>query len=168
MQTINNRPTQSVSPSPVNNQPMVTEKPFSFTRRQLILISVVGGFVLLFIFGLGVRAGEKRVLRKQLVPQIQPKPTDVQTNPTIVPTPTPISAPASPSISSPESKRGEKGTSSQGTACERDVDCLSCFAVPGTPVVNCDAGRCVNGICVWPTSPPDIKKHELPETIKGE
>jgi len=82
MQTVDNQLSQQVTPSLTNNQVGESEKPFSFTRRQLILISVVGGFVLLFIFGLGVRAGERRVLRKQIKPQNQP----TLTFPTALPT----------------------------------------------------------------------------------
>ena len=142
---------------------MVTEKPFSFTRRQLILISVVGGFVLLLIFGLGVRAGEKRVFRKQIMPQTQSTPTPASPSPTTIPTlpPTliPSLLPESPtstptftpsSNTSGRSRTGEREQYSVPVTCTKDTNCIVCY-VEGSV---CTAGDCINGICVWPTLPP--------------
>lgn len=157
MQEVNNQPTQPEFTSLTENQPMETGKPFSFNRRQLILIGAVAGLVLLVLFSLGVRAGEKRVLRKYFA---QPTPTLTPTlpSPTTVPTLTPTST--SPSDSSTRDRTDRKEIPSSGTVCERDIDCLSCLAVPGTPIVNCDAGRCVNGVCVWEEKEYRPKKHE--------
>lgn len=141
--------TQSEFTPSAENQSAGAGKPFSLSRRQLILI-VVGGLVLLFIFWFGVRAGEKRALRKQqLAPESQPPVLPTQTlispNPTVYPSPVDISP--SPAAG----REGEKGGSNP-TRCSKGTDCIIClFGHLGVP---CNAGECINGICVWPTEQP--------------
>lgn len=167
MQTIDNQPIQLISPQPANNQSVKTGKSLSLTHRQSIFISAIGGLVLLLIFGIGVRAGEKRALRKYFA---QPTPTQVQptpveeTNPPPTPTVTPSIVPTilTPTTSHSQTTPSQNQTVERGTgrtggtekdvavSCDKDTDCIICY-VEGSV---CTAGDCINGVCVWPTPPP--------------
>lgn len=140
------------------------KKPFSFTARQLIGIGILGGLVLLLIFGLGVRAGEKRALRKQFTPNnnqsVLPTPTLILPSPTVYTSPTsnqrapiefPSPQPTLPAEISPASeRRNEREQYSIPITCTKDTNCIICY-VEGSV---CTAGDCINGVCVWPTLPP--------------
>lgn len=167
MQTIDNQPTQSVSPQLVDNQPVETKKSSSLTRRQLIGIGLVGGLILLFIFGLGVRAGEKRALRKQIMPQSQPTPTNVQPSPVapsplstpvqpsleITPPPTPTTPPIQRTQPTPPPESSEKSDEDGGPVNPKDSEgnegesCWKCIEQGDEEV--CDLGTWQNGVCVW-------------------
>lgn len=138
MPTFDNQLTQPEFTSPVENQPMETRKPFSLSRRRLILISVVGSVVLLLIFGLGVRAGEKRALRKESLFKFQPSPTTNDfPSPTITSPPTPVNQ-----------------------SCFEGDDCV--IGIEQDSQIIYSRGICKNGVCMpRPTSVP--KREEIKE-----
>lgn len=145
MQTANYQPTQPVTSPLTNNQSMEARKSFFFTHRQLILIGLIGGSILLFVFGLGIRAGEKRG-------SVTPTTVPITTPPSPSPTQSPTPFQETNSRTQTEDKRSGANV----TKCSKDTECIIClFAHLGVP---CDAGSCINGICVWPTEPPRPKK----------
>lgn len=154
MQTVDNHLTQPEFTPPGESTPTEVGKSFSLTRRQLILVGIVGGLVLLLIFGLGVRAGEKRALRRQSVPQTQPTPTNAQPSPVA---PSPSSTPVQPSPENqPTPPPESSGESDEGGPRSQDYvvpesgkrgSCWKCIERGDEEV--CDWGNWQNGVCVW-------------------